>query len=214
MNIWLDDNVHSTFFRISVQSWDYNTVHRFFAWAVIKLFWRAIFGLFDFWCCYNLWLSCWHLQLKFCSVGSIAPLLISVLNTRANDVICNPTTTVKPYGMYLLLFVEKTLMLWVFWTNNLHRKGYCKADKMYHLCIPNPPSQVYFIMSGIVYVWNHYWNISWINLHPVFVTIQSRKEMKIGKNKSLLLCFPRNVHFPTIMFISKDTERLGQGLQA
>lgn len=51
-------------------------------------------------------------------------------------------------------------------------------------------------------------------MHPVFVTIQSRKEMKIGKNKSLLLCFPRNVHVPIMMFMSKDTERLGQGLHA
>lgn len=137
----------------------------FFAWAVVKLFWGAIFGLFDFWCCYNLWLCCWHLQLKFCSVGSIAPLLISVLNTRANDVICNPTTTVKPYGMYLLLFVEKTLMLWVFWTNNLQRKGYCKADKMYFLSLYSQPT-----FSGIFY---YEWNS---------VCVKSLLEYKLNKS--------------------------------
>lgn len=49
----------------------------------------AIFGLSDFWCCPNSWLSCWHCWLKFPSGGSFIPLLIRVFNARANDVICN-----------------------------------------------------------------------------------------------------------------------------
>ena len=40
-------------------------------------------------------------------------LLIRVFNAGANDVICNHSATVKPYGTCLLLFMAKAFMLLV-----------------------------------------------------------------------------------------------------
>lgn len=90
-------------------------------------FGRSVFGLFNFWCHSTSWLCCWHSWRKFQSGGSFTPLLIMVFNAKANDVICNHTATVKPYGTCLLLFMVKAFMLLVSWSTELYLKWCFKA---------------------------------------------------------------------------------------
>lgn len=97
-----------------------------FAWQRIKLFWGQIFFLFSdlqFWS--NSWVCCWHSWWKFQSGGT--PSLIRVFNARADDVICNHTATVKPYGPCLLVFVVEVFMLLGSCSTELHLKWCSKA---------------------------------------------------------------------------------------